>query len=127
MRWSNSWSAARPQTAFLPAGAGSPICLASSLRRGSTGHTAAVGRAPSSVARRGGSNPEVFAIGGENAAWVNHGLGWTELGTNTVLELSAPAEGIGLPGDLVYEVAKGHGGLLHSGTTFTSIGSGSIE
>jgi hypothetical protein len=27
----------------------------------------------------------------------------------------------------VYVVGKGHGGLLHKGTTFTSIGGGSAE
>jgi hypothetical protein len=58
---------------------------------------------------------------------VNHGSGWVSLGSNTVLEIAAPAVGVGLPGDVTYAVAQGHGGLLHQGTTYTSISGGSIE
>ena len=38
-----------------------------------------------------------------------------------------PAVDVGLAGDLAYAVAKGHGGLLHQGASFVSLGGGTIE
>jgi hypothetical protein len=70
-------------------------------------------------------NPFVFAIGLNDGLWSDHGAGWVSLG-GYVTEICAPDVGVGLPGDLAYAVAKGHGCLLHSGTTFTTLG-GTIE
>jgi Tectonin domain len=75
------------------------------------------------------ANPYVFAIGLNDGLWSNAGSGWVSLG-GYVTELSGPTAGnagISLPANLVYVVGKGHGGFLHNGTTFTSIGGGSIE
>jgi hypothetical protein len=72
-------------------------------------------------------NPEVFAIGSGDTLWVNHGSGWVSEGPNTVLEVSAPAVDAGLSGDLAYAVGIGHVGLLHQGTSFTTISGGSVE
>ncbi|HWT82118.1 MAG TPA: hypothetical protein VN648_25310, partial [Candidatus Methylomirabilis sp.] len=68
---------------------------------------------------------EVFAIGLDDGLWVNH-VGWTGLG-DYVTEVSAPAVNVGFSGDLAYAVAKGHGGLLHQGASFVSLGGGTIE
>jgi len=73
--------------------------------------------------------PFVFAISLNDGLWSNHGSGWNSLG-GYVTEVSAPAVGnfgVSLPGDLVYAVGKGHGGLLHKGTSFISLGGGTIE
>jgi hypothetical protein len=73
--------------------------------------------------------PFVFAIGLNDGLWSNHGSGWVSLG-GYVTEVSAPSVasfGVSLPADLAYVVGKGHGGLLHQGTTFTSISGGTIE
>jgi hypothetical protein len=75
------------------------------------------------------ANPYVFAISLDDGLWSDAGSGWVSLG-GYVTELSGPTAGnagISLPANLVYVVGKGHGGLLHNGTTFTSIGGGSIE
>src|SRR5262249_27576789 len=72
--------------------------------------------------------PEVFAIGAHDDLFVDHatgpdasGSGFVWLG-GYVTEGSAPAGGIGLPGDQAYVVGKGHGGSLHRGTSLISIG-----
>jgi len=73
--------------------------------------------------------PFVLAIGLNDGLWSNHGLGWVSLG-GYVTEVSGPAIssfGVSLPADLAYAVGKGHGGLLHAGTSFTSLGGGTIE
>src|SRR5207302_5085433 len=69
--------------------------------------------------------PEVFAIGLDDALYVNHGSGYTRLG-GYVTEVSAPAVSIALPGDLAYVVGLGHGGFLHRGSSFISIGGGTL-
>ena len=78
--------------------------------------------------------PEVFAVGSDDALWVNHatgpdgtGSGFVRLGSVYVTEVSAPAVGIALPGDQAYVVGKGHGGFLHRGTSFIAIGGGTVE
>ena len=70
--------------------------------------------------------PFVLAIGLNDGLWSNHGLGWVSLG-GYVTEVSGPAVDVGLAGDLAYAVAKGHGGLLHQGASFVSLGGGTIE
>ncbi|MBV8310353.1 MAG: hypothetical protein JO344_08215 [Planctomycetaceae bacterium] len=75
------------------------------------------------------NKPEVYAIGADNAVWLNKGSGWVSLG-GYVTEVGAPAAGnfgISLPAGLAYAVSKGHGGLLHKGSSFSSIGGGTIE
>jgi len=72
------------------------------------------------------AGPIVFGIGLGDGLWVNHGSGWVSLG-GYVTEVSAPAVGAGLPGDLAYAVGKGHGGLLHKGSSFLPILGGTIE
>ena len=75
------------------------------------------------------SSPYVFAIGLNDGLWSNHGSGWVSLG-GYVTEVSAPAAGnfgISLPANLAYVVAKGHGALLHKGTSFFAIGGGTVE
>jgi hypothetical protein len=77
--------------------------------------------------------PEVFAVGSDDALWVNHATGPDSTGSGFVrlggyaTEVSAPAVGIALPGDQAYVVGKGHGGSLHRGTSFIPIGGGTIE
>jgi hypothetical protein len=78
--------------------------------------------------------PEVFAVGTDDALYVNHatgpdstGSGFVRLGSVYVTEVSAPAVGIALPGDQAYVVGKGHGGFLHRGTSFIAIGGGTVE
>jgi hypothetical protein len=71
--------------------------------------------------------PEIFAVGGDDALWVNHGSGWIKEGPNTVLEVAAPAVDAGFSGDLTYAVGTGHVGPLHQGTSFTTIGGGTVE
>jgi len=73
----------------------------------------------------GSGNPEVFAIGLNDGLWVNHGLGWVSLG-GYVTEVSAPAVDVGFSGNLAYAVGNGHGGFLHTGTSFIALG-GTIE
>jgi len=73
----------------------------------------------------GSGNPEVFAIGLNDGLWSNHGLGWVSLG-GYVTEVSAPAVGVGFSGDVAYAVGRGHGGFLHTGTSFIALG-GTIE
>jgi hypothetical protein len=70
--------------------------------------------------------PEVFAIGTDDALWVNHGFVFTKLGPNYVTEISAPAVGVGFTGDLTYGVGIFHVGFLHAGS-FKSISGGSVE
>jgi hypothetical protein len=75
------------------------------------------------------AGPFVFAIGLNDGLYSNHGSGWVSLG-GYVTEVNGPAIGnlgISLPADLAYAVAKGHGGLLHTGTTFSPIASGTVE
>jgi hypothetical protein len=71
--------------------------------------------------------PEVFAIGLNDGLLVNQGTGWFALGSTYVLEVAAPAVGVGLSGDLAYAVAQRHGGLMHSVSTFSPISGGTIE
>jgi hypothetical protein len=69
--------------------------------------------------------PFVLAIGLNDGLWSNHGSGWVSLGSKYVTEVSGPAVasfGVSLPADLAYAVGKGHGGLLHQGTSFTPLG-----
>jgi hypothetical protein len=70
--------------------------------------------------------PEVYFIGADNAVSVNKGSGWVSSGGTYVTEVSAPAIGTGLAGDLAYAAGKGHRGLLHKGSSFISFG-GTIE
>jgi hypothetical protein len=79
---------------------------------------------------RGGlvrSGPEVFAIGLDDALYVNHGSGFTKLGPNYVTELSAPAVDVGFLGDLAYAVNSTHQALLHRNGSFSVIGGGTVE
>ena len=64
---------------------------------------------------------QVFAIGLNDGLWVND-FSWVSLGTNYVTEVSAPPFAIDLAGNLAYAVAQGHGGLLHQGSSFISLG-----
>jgi hypothetical protein len=64
---------------------------------------------------------QVFAIGLNDGLWVND-FSWVSLGTNYVTEISAPPFAIELAGSVAYAVAEGHGGLLHQGTSFISLG-----
>jgi hypothetical protein len=64
---------------------------------------------------------QVFAIGLDDNLWVND-FSWVRLGTNYVTEVSAPPFAIDLAGNLAYAVAQGHGGLLHQGSSFISLG-----
>jgi hypothetical protein len=69
--------------------------------------------------------PFVLAIGLNDGLWSNHGSGWVSFGGTYVTAVSGPSIanfGVSLPADTAYAVAKGHGGLLHEGTTFTSLG-----
>jgi hypothetical protein len=69
--------------------------------------------------------PFVLAIGLNDGLWSNHGSGWVSLGGNYVTDVSGPAIasfGVNLKADFTYAVAKGHGGLLHQGTSFSSLG-----
>jgi hypothetical protein len=71
----------------------------------------------------------VLAIGLNDGLWANHGSGWVSLG-GYATEVSAPAAGnfgISLAGDLAFVVGKGHGGLMHKGSSFVSISGGAIE
>jgi hypothetical protein len=73
----------------------------------------------------GAFGPFVFAIGLNDGLWSNHGSGWVGFGNTYVTEVSGPSIasfGVSLPADTAYVVAKGHGGLLHEGTSFTSLG-----
>jgi hypothetical protein len=70
--------------------------------------------------------PEVFAIGSDDALYVNDGAGFTKLG-GYVTEVSAPGVSIALPGDVAYVVNKGHGAALHRGTSFINISGGTVE
>jgi hypothetical protein len=72
----------------------------------------------------GNFSPFVFAIGLNDGLWSNHGSGWVSLG-GYVTQISAPsiaAFGVQPHTDLAYAVAQGHGGLLHQGASFTSLG-----
>jgi hypothetical protein len=73
--------------------------------------------------------PFVLAIGLGDGLWSNHGSGWVSFGKTYVTDVSAPTIanfGVNLPADLAYAVGKGHGGLLHANSTFTSL-SGYIQ
>jgi hypothetical protein len=70
--------------------------------------------------------PEVFAIGLDDALYVNHGTGFTTLG-GFVTEVAAPGVSIALPGDVAYVVNVGHGAALHRGPSFFNISGGTVE
>jgi hypothetical protein len=73
----------------------------------------------------GAFGPYVLAIGLNDGLWSNHGSGWVTFGSTYVTDVSGPSIGnfgVSPPADLAYAVAKGHGALLHHGTTFSSIG-----
>jgi hypothetical protein len=78
----------------------------------------------------GAFGPFVFAINLNDGLWSNHGSGWVSFLNTYVTEVSGPSVGnlgFGLPADLAYVVAKGHGGFLHTGTTFSPIAGGTVE
>jgi hypothetical protein len=73
----------------------------------------------------GAFGPFVLAIGLNDGLWSNHGSGWVSFGNTYVTAVSGPSIanfGVSLPADTAYAVAKGHGGLLHENTAFTSLG-----
>jgi hypothetical protein len=80
-----------------------------------------------SAAQNGSSGPEVFAIDLNDALEVNTGSGFNVLGTTYVTEISAPAVGIGVLGDLTYVVNSTHQALLHRNGSFSVIGGGTVE
>jgi hypothetical protein len=57
---------------------------------------------------------EVFAIGADNALYVNHedGTGWHDLG-GYAREVAAPAFGVGMPGDVAYIIGQNQSGFLY--------------
>ena len=65
---------------------------------------------------------EIFAIGSNNALFVNHddGTGWHDLG-GYVREIAAPAFDVGLPGDVVYAIGESNEGFLYQ-SGFISLG-----
>jgi hypothetical protein len=72
-------------------------------------------------------NPEVFAIGLNDVVYLNHGSGHSNLG-GLVRDLSAPAVGIALPGDVAYVVGLNHEGYLHQGAAGNYISlNGSVQ
>jgi Tectonin domain len=69
-------------------------------------------------------SPSVFAIGLNDSLYDNSGSGWVNQG-GYVTDLAGPAAGnfgISLPANLVYVVGKGHGGYVHEGSSFYSLG-----
>jgi hypothetical protein len=75
----------------------------------------------------GTGRPQVFAIALDDTLSVNHGSGFTTLGTNYVTEVAAPPVAVGLNGEVAYAVAQGHTGLLHKFSSFSPITGGTIE